>query len=82
MITAEKKPPAKATQADKNVKPDVQISKHGSLFLFQPLSSAANEWIEENVGGDTSYFGSALAVESRYALDLAGGMKDDGLVLE
>jgi hypothetical protein len=52
------------------------------LLLFQPLSSAATKWIEENVGGETSYFGSAQAVESRYALDLAGGMKDDGLVPE
>ena len=74
--TAGNKPQGKVTL------PDVSVSNHGTLFLFQPLSLAATEWIKENVGGETSYFGSALAVESRYALDLAGGMANNGLVIE
>jgi len=58
---------------------DVQVSNEGSLFLFTPLTTAAREWINENVTGETTWFGNALVVEHRYAGDLAQGMAGDGL---
>jgi hypothetical protein len=64
------------------ITPDVSVSNHGTIFLFQPLTDAARGWIEENVVGETQWFGSALAVEHRYARDLAVGMIRDGLRLE
>ncbi len=60
---------------------DVTIQNEGSLFLFQPCTEAARGWIEENVVGETQWFGSALAVESRFAYDLAVGMIGDGLTV-
>jgi hypothetical protein len=59
---------------------DVRVENCGSLFLFRPLTNAAQEWLEEHTDG--LWFGGALAVEPRYALDLAQGMLDDGLTLE
>lgn len=60
-------------------KPDVQVSNQGSIFLFQPLTKRGSEWIKENVAEDAMYFGTALAVEHRYARDLADVMQGDGL---
>ncbi len=28
---------------------DVQVSNHGSILLFQPLTQVAQDWIRENV---------------------------------
>ena len=61
--------------------PDVELTNQGSIFTFQPLTAAAFEWIRENIPDDAQYFGSALAVESRYAPTVAQGMVDDGLCL-
>jgi hypothetical protein len=59
--------------------PDVRVENHGSIFLFQPLSSAAREWIDQNIPDDAQFLGTALAVEHRYAHDIAEGMQADGL---
>lgn len=61
---------------------DVKVENHGSIFLFQPLSEAAREWIGEHVPEDATWFGGALVVEHRYASDLAQGMVDDDLEVE
>lgn len=61
---------------------DVQVIGCGTIFLFQPLSDAAREWINEHVQEDAQWFGDALAVEHRFACDLARGMAEDGLALE
>jgi hypothetical protein len=42
---------------------------------------AAKQWIRENVEPDAIYLGASLAVEHRYAADLAAGMCAVGLVL-
>ena len=65
----------------KKPNPDVLVRNEGTLFLFCPLTSSAKEWIVEHVEADAHWFGNALVVEHRYALGLAVGMKDAGLVL-
>ena len=61
--------------------PDISIEDHGTLFLFRMNTPAAAEWVSQNVQEDAQFFGDALAVEHRYAQDLAAGMQADGLVL-
>jgi hypothetical protein len=58
---------------------DIQITNHGSIFLFAPLTNAASDWIDENVDPGAQWLGGSLAVEPRYASDLANGMADAGL---
>ncbi len=60
---------------------DVRIAHHGSLSMVRPLTDAARQWIDDNVGGETSWFGGALAVEPRYLDNLIDGMESDGLVV-
>ena len=61
---------------------DIKVENHGSIFLFQPLTDSARNWIEEHVGEDAQFWSGALVCEPRYASDLADGMMSDGLVVE
>ncbi len=61
---------------------DVYVSCEGSIFLFTPLTPAAEQWIAENVQPDAQWFGNALVVEWRYAAELAAAMRKAGLILE
>lgn len=76
MKTSEMKRQGKVTLAD------VAVANEGSVFLFQPLTGAAKDWIEEHVVSETTWFGGSLCVEHRYAHDLALGMIGDGLRLQ
>ena len=67
---------------EKQVTPDILVHNEGTVFLFNPLTARAKEWIEENVQADAQWFGTTLVVEHRFAWGLAEGMKDAGLVLQ
>jgi hypothetical protein len=51
-------------------------------MLFRLHTPEAAKWVKDHVSGVVVYFGTALPVEPRYAVDLAIGMKEDGLTLE
>ena len=76
MITVEKKPPARATQAD------ISVENCGTIFLFRAETEAGRAWINDHVPSDATYWAGQLCVEHRYAYDLAVGMIRDGLRLE
>ncbi len=59
---------------------DVEVENHGTVFLFRPLTPRGFEWIEDNVQAESwQWFGNALTVDHRYAVDLATGMQSAGL---
>jgi len=60
---------------------DVFVSCEGSIFLFTPLTPAAEQWIAEHVQADAQWFGNALVVEFRYSAELAAVMRQAGLIL-
>lgn len=61
---------------------DVRVENHGTLFLFDLLTDEAVAWVVENVGGETSWMGDrGLAVEHRYAREIAFGMTEAGLTV-
>lgn len=69
-----------ATKADDI---DVIVTNEGTIFLFEPRTEAAREWVREHVQLEGwQWFGPAFCVEHRFALDLAQGMTDDGLVVQ
>lgn len=57
--------------------PDIRIENCGSIILFQPLTAPGHEWLENHTDG--MWYGGALAVDPRYAQDIAEGAVDDGL---
>jgi hypothetical protein len=58
---------------------DVIISGGGTIYLFRPLNASASDWVAGWVCGERQLLGNALAVEHRYARDLAQAMAEDGL---
>jgi hypothetical protein len=58
---------------------DFVVENHGTIFLLQPLTPAANSWIEENLPEDHMTFGGAVVVEHHYIADIVHGAIADGL---
>lgn len=58
---------------------DFIISDHGSIMLLYPYSEAAQDWLDENIGDEAQYHGKSLAIEPRYAGEIARGIANDGL---
>lgn len=57
---------------------DFRIENHGSIFLFDPLNTAAEEHLRENVSEQAQWFGGSLVVEPRYIADLAAALQAEG----
>lgn len=57
---------------------DYIIENHGSIFLFRPQHAAAEQNLRDNVADDAGWLGHALAVEHRYAFDLAQQLRAEG----
>jgi hypothetical protein len=62
--------------------PDYVVHNHGSLFLFEPQSDEAAKNLRDNAQEDAQFFGQSLAVEPRYALDLASQLVTEGWEVE
>jgi hypothetical protein len=60
---------------------DVTVSREGiHLTLFRPASARARRWLERHTI-DPLWFGGALAVEARFAPDLASGIAAAGFTV-
>lgn len=73
--------PKTKTAKKKVVKTDIETENLGSIILFRPLNDGANEWLRDVTGEETTWYGDALAVEHRYAGDLAEGASEYGYVV-
>jgi hypothetical protein len=67
-------------QERKTPRTDVLVQGEGSIFMFRLLTSSATDWIEENVNAPV-FFGDALIVEHRFALEICMAMQAAGLRL-
>jgi hypothetical protein len=63
---------------------DFKLENHGCLFLLRPLSSAAKEWMNQNLpvdSSETQFWSEAIVIEPRYVDAIVDGIIGDGLVL-
>jgi len=61
---------------------DIQVSGGGSVYLFTPLTEAGRSALTESVASEPwQWLGGSLAVEHRFAGDLAQALQADGLVV-
>jgi hypothetical protein len=61
---------------------EVLVCNEGTVFTFCPLTPQAKEWLDNSVCSEPwQWFGHILVVEHRFALGLAEGLDDAGLVL-
>jgi hypothetical protein len=62
---------------------DVNVSRSGSIFVFDLNTEVAESWVEENVLAESwQWLGGRLCVDHGFAHALAQGMQDAGLVVE
>ena len=53
------------------------ISNHGTVIMFEPLTKAAQNWWDKNVNSDCQKIGfHSYVVEHRYAPDIVEGIKN------
>jgi len=62
---------------------DLIVENHGSVFILQPLTARAREWLDLNVDapGYMHYCGG-IACEPRYAGPIVEAMVDEGYEVE
>lgn len=62
---------------------DFRLTDCGSIVALTPLTSEAEEWLNDNVHSEAwQWMGSSLCIEPRYAMDIAAGMDRDGFTIE
>ena len=61
---------------------DFKVENHGSIFLLQPLTPAARNWVNAQLPEDALWFAGAVAVEHRFIADIVNGIQNDGLEVE
>jgi hypothetical protein len=62
--------------------PDVRVQDEGSLFILFPLTVAAREWIDGNLGETQTWGSEGVVVEPGYVLQIMRGMVRDGLTIK
>ena len=60
---------------------EFDMQNERTIFLLQPLTVAAKEWIAEHLDDENvkMHVGDAVVVEHRYIADIVTGLRDDGL---
>jgi hypothetical protein len=58
---------------------DFELSGDGTVYLLQPVSRAAHNWVEEHLPTDATWFGGAIVVEHRFIGPIVSGAIGDGL---
>jgi hypothetical protein len=56
---------------------DFVIISHGTIWTFNPLTVAAEDWWQDHVQNGPQ-FGGSYAVEHRYARDIVNGLQQEG----
>lgn len=59
---------------------DFVVSDHGTIFLLQPLSPAASQWVEDQFQLESWHWhGNSIAIEHRFIRDIVEGIRSDNL---
>jgi len=58
---------------------DFSVSNHGSIFLLEPHTHAAFDWVAEHLPAEALTFGDAVVVEHHFISDIVTGIQADGL---
>ena len=64
-----------------NKKYDFEITRHGNIFAFCPMTAKAKKALENIQYEDWQMFGGSLMIDQHYAGELADHLMDEGLVV-
>jgi hypothetical protein len=61
---------------------DFRTSDHGTVVLIWPVSTAAHDWVEQNLVAEPwQWFGGALGVDHRFAPDILAEITKAGFAI-
>jgi hypothetical protein len=58
---------------------DIEVSDHGTILIFAPLTPAARDWVAEFLPEDAQRWAGGTVIEHRYISDVVIGAQRDGL---
>jgi hypothetical protein len=58
---------------------DFEVSDHGTIFIFTPLTPAGREWVAEFLPEDAQRWAGGFCVEHRFIAEIISGAQRDGL---
>ena len=59
---------------------DFELSGHGTVYPFRPITRAAHHWVAEHLPTDATWWCGAVVVEHRFIGDIVAGAIGDGLL--
>ena len=60
---------------------DFEVSSHGTIFIFTPLTPAARNWVADFLPEDAQQWAGGAVIEHRYISDVVIGAQRDGLMV-
>ena len=60
---------------------DLRFENHGSLILMYPETREGRAWIKRHIHNESPRWGAGVVIEPRYVADVAGGARQDGLLV-
>jgi hypothetical protein len=60
---------------------DFELSNHGTIYIFTPLTPAARDWVAEYLPEDAQRWAGGTVIEHRYISDVVTGAQRDGFVV-
>jgi hypothetical protein len=61
---------------------DFTVENHGTLFIIQPMNTAAMEHLRANVDEEAQWWAGGLVVEHRYIENLVAALRAAGWEVE
>lgn len=60
---------------------DIAIRDEGSLFLIEPITDSAKDWLEYAMPSDTMTWSGSYVVEHRYVLYIIQDLIEQGFIV-
>lgn len=61
---------------------DYKLYDSGSIITVQPMHTGADAFLRDVISEESTWFGTALAVEPRYISDLVNGLRKAGYIVD
>jgi hypothetical protein len=57
---------------------DIEVSNHGTIYIFTPLTPAGRDWVAEFLPEEAQRSAGGVVIEHRYISSIVAGAQRDG----
>lgn len=58
---------------------DFRVVNHGSVVIIEPVTEAAQEWVDISIDPTAQWWGRGFVAEPRYVANIIAGVEEAGL---